>query len=57
MVMPVPGGFSLSVKAEERSLRETNADQEIRQFLSKFGQQGHGLKQYEEASRGLCQIM
>jgi len=57
MGLPVPRGFSLSVKSEERFLRETNADQEIRQFLAKFGGTVHGLKQYEEASRGLRQIV
>jgi len=38
-------------------MRETNAEGEIRQFVSKFGLQGHGLKQYEAASRGLRQIV
>jgi pyruvate,water dikinase len=57
MGLPVPRGFSLSVKAEERFLTETNADQEIRQFLDKFGGKVHGLKQYEEASRGLRRIV
>jgi len=57
MGLPVPRGFSLSVKSQERFLRETNADQEIRQFLAKFGGKVHGLKQYEEASRGLRQIV
>jgi pyruvate,water dikinase len=57
MGLPVPRGFSLSAKTEERFLRETNADQEIRQFLTKFGGKVHGLKQYEEASRGLRQIV
>jgi pyruvate,water dikinase len=55
--MPVPRGFSLSVKAQERFFRETNADQEIRQFLTQFGGRVHGLKQYEEASKGLRQIV
>jgi len=57
MGLPVPRGFSLSVKTEERFLRETNADQEIRQFLAKFGGKVHGLKQYEEVSQGLRQIV
>jgi pyruvate,water dikinase len=57
MGLPVPQGFSLSVKAEERFLMETNADQEIRQFLDNFGGKVHGLKQYKEASRGLRQIV
>jgi pyruvate,water dikinase len=55
--MPVPHGFSLSIKAQEKFMRETNAEREIRQFLSKFEWQEHGLKQYEEASRGLRQII
>jgi pyruvate,water dikinase len=57
MGMPVPRGFSLSVKSEERFLTETNAEQEIRQFLAKFGGKVHGLKEYEEVSRGLRQIV
>lgn len=57
MGLPVPRGFSLSVKSEEQFLRETQADQEIRQFLAKFGGKVHGLKQYEEASRGLRRIV
>jgi pyruvate,water dikinase len=57
MGLPVPRGFALSVKAHERFLRETNADQDIRQFLTKFGGKVHGIKQYEEASKGLRQIV
>jgi pyruvate,water dikinase len=57
MGLPVPRGFSLSLKAEERFIRETSADQEIRQFLAKFGGKVHGLKQYEEVSKGLRHIM
>jgi len=56
MGMPVPRGFSLSIKAHERFMKETNAEQEIGQFLSKFGGV-QGLKQYEEASKGLRHIM
>jgi pyruvate,water dikinase len=55
--MPVPHGFSLSLQAQEKFMRETNAEGEIRQFLSKFEWQEHGLKQFEEASRGLRQII
>jgi pyruvate,water dikinase len=57
MGLPVPRGFSLSVNSQERFLRETNTDQEVRQFLTTFGGTVHGLKQYEEASRGLRQIV
>jgi phosphoenolpyruvate synthase/pyruvate phosphate dikinase len=32
MGLPVPLSFTLSLKVEERFLRETNADQEIRNF-------------------------
>jgi pyruvate,water dikinase len=56
MGMPVPHGFSLSTGAQERFLKETNADQEIGQFLSKFGSV-QSLKQYEEASKGLRHIV
>jgi pyruvate,water dikinase len=54
--LPVPRGFSLSIKAQERFMKETNADQEVRQFLSEFGAV-QTLKQYEEASKGLRHIM
>jgi pyruvate,water dikinase len=57
MGLPVPRGFSLSVKSEERFLRETNADQETRQFLARYGGKVQGLKQYEEASQVLRQIV
>jgi len=56
MGMPVPRGFSLSIKAHERFLKETNADREIGQFLSEFGSV-QTLKQYEEASKGLRHII
>ena len=56
MGVPVPRGFSLSIKAHERFMKETNAEQEIGQFLSKFGEV-HSLKQYEEVSQGLRHIM
>jgi pyruvate,water dikinase len=54
--MPVPRGFCLSIKAQERFLKETNADQEIGQFLTKFGRV-QTLKQYQEASEGLRHII
>jgi pyruvate,water dikinase len=57
MGLPVPRGFSLSVKAHERFLKETNADREIRQFLARLGGRVSGLKEYEDASRGLRQIV
>jgi len=56
MGLPVPRGFCLLLEAEETYLKETKADEEIKQFLTKFGNV-HGIKQYEEASRGLRQIM
>ena len=57
MGLPVPAGFALSVKAHEKFLRETGAYQEIKQFLTKFGGKVHGIRQYEEASTGLRQIV
>lgn len=55
--MPVPLGFSLSLKAEERFLIETGADRDIKQFLTKFGGKVQGLDQYEKASNGLRKII
>lgn len=57
MGMPVPSGFSLSPKAQERFIRESDADQEIKQFLTKFEGGVHSLQAYEEASQGLRQIV
>jgi pyruvate,water dikinase len=55
--LPAPCGFSLSVKAEERFLRETNADKEIRQFLAECEGKVPGFKQCEEVSHRLRQIV
>jgi len=57
MGMPVPRGFCLSLKAQERFVNETNAIQEIKQFLTKFEDGIHKIKDYEEASQGLRQIL
>ncbi|MAF85353.1 MAG: hypothetical protein CL875_02555 [Dehalococcoidales bacterium] len=57
MGMLVPSGFSLSPKAQERFIRESNAEQEIEQFLAKFEGGVHSLQAYEEASQGLRQIV
>lgn len=57
MGLPVPGGFSLAPKAQEKFIKETNADQEIKQFLAKFEDGVHSLQAYEEASQGLRQIV
>jgi pyruvate,water dikinase len=57
MGMPVPPGFCLSLKAQERFVKETNASQEMKQFLTKFKDGIHKIKEYEEASQGLRQIL
>jgi pyruvate,water dikinase len=57
MGMPVPQGFCLSIKAQERFVNETNASQEMKQFLTKFKDGIHKIKEYEEASQGLRQIL
>jgi len=57
MGLPVPSGFSLSPKAQEKFLKETRADQEIKQFLGTFTDGVHSLKAYEEASQGLRKIV
>jgi pyruvate,water dikinase len=56
MGLPVPRGFSLSIKAQERFVKETNADQEVKQFVSNFGTV-QTLKQYEEVGNGLRHII
>jgi pyruvate,water dikinase len=55
--LPVPKGFSLSPKAQEKFLKETKADQEIKQFLSTFEDGVHSLKAYEDANQGLRKIV
>jgi pyruvate,water dikinase len=57
MGMPVPQGFCLSLKAQEKFVKETNASQEMKQFLTKFKDGIHKIKDYEEASQGLHQIL
>jgi pyruvate,water dikinase len=57
MGMPVPQGFCLSLKAQEKFVKETNASQEMKQFLTKFKDGIHKIKEYEEASQGLRQIL
>lgn len=57
MGLPVPLGFSLSVKAEEMFLRETHADKEIKWLLIQFKDMTKGLKQFEELSNKLRQIV
>jgi pyruvate,water dikinase len=55
--LPVPRGFALSVKAEERFLRETNVDRKIKQFLAQRGGKIQSIKEFEEVSQALRQIM
>jgi pyruvate,water dikinase len=57
MGLPVPGGFSLSPKAQEKFLKETGAYQEIKQFLGTFPDGVHSLKAYEDANQGLRKIV
>ena len=57
MGLPVPRGFSLSVHAEERFLRETLVYREIGDFLKRFDGEMHKIRKYEEVSRGLRQIV
>ncbi len=57
MGLPVPLGFCLSVKAQEMFLKETHADKEIKESLIKFADLPKGLKQFEELSQKLRQIV
>jgi pyruvate,water dikinase len=57
MKMPVPYGFSLSVQAQQSFMLELGVDEEIKRFLARFGGKVHSLKEYEDASKGLRQIM
>jgi pyruvate,water dikinase len=55
--LPVPPGFALSVKAYEDFLEKTNALQEIRNYLQRFGRGIEGIEQFDEASREIRQIV
>jgi pyruvate,water dikinase len=57
MGLPVPPGFALSVKAYEEFMERTNAIREIRDYLKKFGGGIESIEQFNEASRGIRQIV
>lgn len=55
--LPVPPGFALSVEAYKDFLTETNAAQEIRQYLLKFSEGLKSIEQFNEASKEIRQIV
>ena len=55
--LPVPPGFALSVRAYEDFLEETNAIQEIKNYLQRFGGGIESIELFNEASRGIRQIV
>ncbi|MGD0916066.1 MAG: PEP/pyruvate-binding domain-containing protein [Thermodesulfobacteriota bacterium] len=55
--LPVPPGFALSVRAYEEFLEETNAIQEIRSYLQRFGGGIESIELFNEASLGIRQIV
>jgi pyruvate, water dikinase len=55
--LPVPPGFALTVKAYEDFLERTNALQEIRNYLQRFGGGIESLDQFNEASKEIRQIV
>jgi len=55
--LPVPPGFALSLRAYEDFLKETNGIQEIRNYLQRFGGGIESIELFNEASRGIHQIV
>jgi pyruvate,water dikinase len=55
--LPVPPGFALSVRAYEDFLQETNAIQEIRNYLQRFGGGIESVELFNQASQGIRQIV
>lgn len=56
--MGVPPGFALSLEAYKRFMAETGAEEEIRAYLSEFGDEGpRTYSQYSEASRVCREIV
>ncbi len=55
--LPVPPGFALSVEAYKDFMIETNAAQEIKQYLQKFSGGLKTIEQFNEASREIRQIV
>ena len=55
--LPVPPGFALTVKAYEDFLEETNAIREIRDYLRRFAGGIESIESFNEASRGIRQIV
>jgi pyruvate,water dikinase len=54
--LPVPKGFALSVGAEERFLKETGAEDEIKKYLEKYGKVD-SIDAYNEVSDALRKIV
>ena len=56
--MAVPPGFALSLAAYQRFMDESGANDEIREYLRRFGDEGpRGYGQYSEASRVIREIV
>lgn len=55
--LPVPPGFALTVKAYEEFLEKTNALQEIRNYLQRFSGGIESIELFNEASKGIRQIV
>jgi pyruvate,water dikinase len=57
MGMRVPAGFALSVKAYQRFLYETGAEQEIRRYVTRYANDSLNLSQLTAASEGIREIV
>ena len=55
--LPVPPGFALSVEAYKAFMLETNAVQEIREYLKTFAEGPKTIEQFNEASREIRKIV
>ncbi len=57
MGLRVPPGFALSVDAYKKFMSMTGADDEIGEYLAKFGSDPEDMKQFNELSAGIRQIV
>jgi pyruvate,water dikinase len=54
--MPVPPGFALAVDAYNAFMAETNAEEEISQYLAKFFNSLQSVADFQKASKDIRQI-
>jgi pyruvate,water dikinase len=55
--LPIPPGFALSVEAYKDFLTQTNAIQEIQDYLCQLSEEFKNIKQFNQASKDIRQIV